>query len=636
MKLAVLRIVAGCGLLAISLSFSTVGWAAKPSAADALQLMPIQQGVEMDRPTAEVASRCTIAARRLGGYVGWVVEDPNGIILRRFTDTNNDNVVDQWCYFKDGLEIYRDIDTDFNGKADQYRWFHTAGSRWAIDQDEDGTIDSWKAISAEEVTSEVIRALAEKDARRFGALTLKSSELKTLGLGPAKTEALAGKIENLDKRFRDLSSQQKTVTAGSKWIQFSGNQPGIVPAGTDESTKDLRCYENVVAIFEKGDRHGQVQIGTLVQVGDTWRVADLPQPVSEGQQELALKGFFFQGPMAEPAEAESPQTSDQFQSLLSDLEKVDSAVVTAASAEERGRLNAQRADLHEKIAEAAPSKEDRAMWIRQLADTVSAEAQSGGYTEGAERLAELYERLGKNPQDKELAAYVLFRQLTVEYALEIQEADPKKFVEVQEKWLKKLEEYVAQHPKSADTAEAMLQLGMSQEFAGEEEEAVKWYGRIVNEFPNTPAAAKAGGARTRLGSVGKTIQLKGRSTEGSPVDLAQFRGRVVLIQYWATWCGPCKADMAAIKDLLEKYGAAKFGIIGVNLDTTLDEAKKFLAEKRFPWPHIFEQGGLDSRPANEMGILSLPTMILVDQDGKVVNRNVHVAELSGELDSLIR
>ena len=46
-----------------------------------------------------------------------------------------------WCYFLDGLEVYRDIDSNFNGKADQYRWFHTAGTRWGTDKNEDGRID---------------------------------------------------------------------------------------------------------------------------------------------------------------------------------------------------------------------------------------------------------------------------------------------------------------------------------------------------------------------------------------------------------------------------------------------------------------------------------------------------------------
>ena len=77
---------------------------------------------------------------------------PRGVILRKFVDTNDDNIVDQWSYYKDGLEVYRDIDSNFNGKADQYRWFHTGGSRWGIDTKEDGTIDYWKSISAEEVT----------------------------------------------------------------------------------------------------------------------------------------------------------------------------------------------------------------------------------------------------------------------------------------------------------------------------------------------------------------------------------------------------------------------------------------------------------------------------------------------------
>ena len=56
--------------------------------------------------------------------------------LRKFVDTNDDNVVDQWSYYKDGVEVYRDIDSNYNGKADQYRWFHTGGSRWGLDPKE--------------------------------------------------------------------------------------------------------------------------------------------------------------------------------------------------------------------------------------------------------------------------------------------------------------------------------------------------------------------------------------------------------------------------------------------------------------------------------------------------------------------
>ena len=127
--------------------------------------MPVQPGVDYDRPSPEEAAKCKISAkqdRRPRGLDRRRV--PTASILRKFVDTNDDNVVDQWSYYKDGLEVYRDIDSNFNGKADQYRWFHTGGSRWGLDPNEDGVIDSWKSISAEEVTAEVVAAIATHDA----------------------------------------------------------------------------------------------------------------------------------------------------------------------------------------------------------------------------------------------------------------------------------------------------------------------------------------------------------------------------------------------------------------------------------------------------------------------------------------
>ncbi len=87
--------------------------------------------------------------------------------------------------------------------------------------------------------------------------------------------------------------QQTAVKAATKWMQFSGNQPGMVPAGTDGSTKDVQVYENVMAIVQTDYDHAQLQVGTLIRVGDVWRTIDVPQPVAEGQPETAATGFFF-------------------------------------------------------------------------------------------------------------------------------------------------------------------------------------------------------------------------------------------------------------------------------------------------------------------------------------------------------
>src|SRR5690606_33099144 len=108
------------------------------------------------------AKNCSIDAESDGETTSWVVRSPSGTILRKFQDTNGDNKVDRWCYFKDGIETYRDIDSDHNGKADQYRWLGTAGTRWGVDDNEDGRIDYWKSISPEEVSAEVIAALRDR------------------------------------------------------------------------------------------------------------------------------------------------------------------------------------------------------------------------------------------------------------------------------------------------------------------------------------------------------------------------------------------------------------------------------------------------------------------------------------------
>ena len=234
-----------------------------------------------------------------------------------------------------------------------------------------------------------------------------------------------------------------------------------------------------------------------------------------------------------------------------------------------------------------------------------------------------------------MAAYVQFRRMSAEYGLKLQ--DPKAdFAKIQEQWLKDLEAYVDDYPTSPDSAEALLQLAIAEEFAGQSEKALKWYARIVKQFPTSDPSKKAAGAARRLNSVGKPLSLRGEGLAGKPVDLASYRGKVVLVQYWATWCEPCKADMARIKELHAKYAGRGFEVVGVNLDTGAQEAVDYVKSKRMQWKHIHEKGGLDSRPANDMGILTLPTMILVDEKGRVINRNIHVTELDGELKRLIK
>jgi thiol-disulfide isomerase/thioredoxin len=616
-------IVFGFGLAMFGIATSV--WAATPTAVQALRLKPSQPDVDCDRPTAEQAEKCKIVAKKIDGRVGWIVESPEGVILRKFVDTNGDNTVDQWSYYKDGVEVFRDIDSNFNGKVDQCRWLNTGGSRWGIISKENGEIDSWKSISAEEVSAEVVAAVATHDVKRFTRLLISPDELNALGLGKTRADGIAEKLDKAVANFQAASARQKVVGADAVWLQFSAARPGVVPAGTDQSTRDIRVYENATAMIESGGKHSQLPIGTLVQVGDAWRLIDAPQ---EGGN------VFFQASMPSRGDGSAGGgLGEASQQLLTKLEDLDRAAAKA-SPDEQAKLTDRRADLLEQIADAAKSPDDRNMWLRQLADMIGAAVQNDACPDGADRLKTLFEKLQKNNGDQASAAYVKFRQLTAAYVLSMKTAKSAELSKIQSDWFKTLENYIADYPTASDSAEAMLQLAINQETAGREDEAKNWYARIVREFPDAATAKKAAGAQIRLDSIGKAIAFSGKTLQGETVDLATFRGKVVLIQYWATWSAPAKSDMASLKELYHKYGRS-FAVVGVNLDGSDKDLNDYLAENPLPWPQIFETGGLDSRPANALGILSVPTMILVDQQGRVVNRNISSADLETELKKLV-
>lgn len=602
---------------------------ATPSAKQALDLNPIQSDVDYDVPAAELVPKCVVeAAVDLGS--GWIVRDESGQMLRRFLDTNKDKKLDQWSYFKDGIEVYRDVDANFNGKADQYRWLGTNGIRWGLDANEDGVIDSWQAISAEETTAEVIAALRDKDAERFKRLLPTEAELRRLGLGKTLQSNLAKRVEAASKGIASLTASQKMVASNSKWLHFGGTRPGVIPAGPDGATRDLVAYDSAAAIIDTEGKHGQVSIGTLIRIDHGWRVVDLPKS-------QASTGFFYTSIDRAPdvIEGSAAGISDRMQAMLAELEKVDKKLADSTDSTTLAKLNRDRADILEKIASQAGNAAERAVWTRQFVDSVAAAVQAGEYPGGIDRLKKLAVELARDKDSAELVPYTKFQFMTAEYNQKLQSPNAD-FSKVQDQWLQDLERFAKDYPTSDSTPEAILQLAFAQEFAGKETDAIKWYGKVATDFSSSPHAAKAAGAKRRLESVGRSLELRGKTHDGRSLDLGTFRGKTVLIHYWATWCGPCKEDLSTIKALQARYARKGFAAIGINLDSEQSALEKFLRETALPWPQLYEKGGLESRLANEFGVMTVPTMLLIDKSGKVVRRNIHSAELDTEIQRLLK
>lgn len=136
----------------------------------------------------------------------------------------------------------------------------------------------------------------------------------------------------------------------------------------------------------------------------------------------------------------------------------------------------------------------------------------------------------------------------------------------------------------------------------------------------------------RLSLPGKAfVAFTGADTAGRAFDIAQHKGKVVLVDFWATWCGPCVAELPNVKSSYEKYHDRGFEVVGISLDDDLGTLNRFLEENEIPWVtllHTESQAGAEKiSVADYYGVSAIPTVILLGRDGKVVSLDARGEEL---------
>ncbi len=138
------------------------------------------------------------------------------------------------------------------------------------------------------------------------------------------------------------------------------------------------------------------------------------------------------------------------------------------------------------------------------------------------------------------------------------------------------------------------------------------------------------GTLRRMNLVGNKIELEGNLLSGGKLDLKKYDGKVFLVDFWATWCGPCVGEIPDMKKNYEAYHDKGFDIIGLSCDQNQETVEKFVKEKEIPWSIVY--GDNAPSPSFEYyGISGIPTMILVGKDGKVIS----TAARGEELDKLL-
>ena len=133
--------------------------------------------------------------------------------------------------------------------------------------------------------------------------------------------------------------------------------------------------------------------------------------------------------------------------------------------------------------------------------------------------------------------------------------------------------------------------------------------------------------------VGQAMELRGVTSDGLPFNWDEYRGQIVIVDFWATWCGPCRAAMPELKDLLEKKADQGLQIVGVSLDEDADVLAAYLQENDLPWTHLAGQECRDL--ADKYSVRAIPALFLVDRDGKIVATDNRLAQLLPKIESLL-
>ncbi len=311
--------------------------------------------------------------------------------------------------------------------------------------------------------------------------------------------------------------------------------------------------------------------------------------------------------------------------MMKSMQAIATATVEAAD-----RALSQLKNSDDLFDEAATAKLQSLMMLGRLGDTTA----SSNLQVFAQSLIE-----GPSPA----LAVEAKRLLLVQQA---QELFTKRDLENAPAIIKQAGELLSANPDDAATAGLAMQLASAFEHmpGGEalSKQAYETFGPIFAKSKNDSIRQMAEsfqGTLRRLALPGNPMKITGTLLNGQPFDQSTLAGKIVLVDFWATWCGPCIAEIPNVLEQYQKYHSKGFEVVGISLDQERDALEKFVTERKIPWPILFEPSegsGWQHPLASYYGISGIPTVILIGKDGNVVSLNARGERLGELLDELFK
>ena len=197
--------------------------------------------------------------------------------------------------------------------------------------------------------------------------------------------------------------------------------------------------------------------------------------------------------------------------------------------------------------------------------------------------------------------------------------------------LKQFDKLLDEHKseKTDDVAQILVMKAMLyREIIKDSGKADALMAQLQKDFPDTKVAKgmvaqeEARKLSEKLAVGTKFPDFEVKDVSGNPLSIAKYKGKVVLVDFWATWCGPCVGELPNVLKAYEKHHGSGFEIIGISLDQDEKKLTAFTAEKKMTWQQFFDGKGWKNALAAKYGIQSIPATYLLDGEGKIIGKNL--------------